>query len=148
VDQDYLYDRPVMLGDQRVGPDLANFGLRQTNELLVLLHLYDPQITMPKSVMPPYRFLFEKRPLKFGEKPSADALPISNLPADVEVVPTDNAHALAAYLISLHSDSILFEAPPRKTTNAPPKLAGTNAVPMAGATNAPATNTPATPTAK
>ena len=35
VDQDYLYDRPVMLGSQRVGPDLANIGRRQTNELAV-----------------------------------------------------------------------------------------------------------------
>src|SRR5450631_4032164 len=31
VDQDYLYDLPVMLGNQRVGPDLANIGARETN---------------------------------------------------------------------------------------------------------------------
>src|SRR5271165_2082956 len=29
VDEDYLYDRPVMLGSQRVGSDLTNIGLRQ-----------------------------------------------------------------------------------------------------------------------
>jgi cytochrome c oxidase cbb3-type subunit II len=149
VDQDYLYDRPVMLGDQRVGPDLTNIGLRQTNEVFILLHLYDPQLTMQKSVMPPYRYLFEKRKLKFGEKPSDDALPVANLAAGYEVVPTDDARALAAYLISLHSDSVLFEAPPVKTTNAPPAATSTNAAP---ATNAPpaagATNQPVTPPAK
>jgi len=150
VDQDYLYDLPVMLGDQRVGPDLANYGLRQNNETNILLHLYDPQSTMPKSeksVMPPYRFLFEIRKLKFGETNSEDALKLSDkFPAGYEVVPTENAHALAAYLMSLHSDSILFEAPPRKTTNAPPvkttkapPAQATNVVPAAGGTNKPAT---------
>jgi cytochrome c oxidase cbb3-type subunit II len=138
VDQDYLYDHPVMLGDQRVGPDLTNLGLRQTNVTWLMLHLYDPQLTTPKSVMPPYRFLFEKRKLNFGEKPSDDALPLGNsIPANIEVVPTDNAQALVAYLLSLRADSVLFEAPPRKTTNAP--TAATNAAPSGGATNKPAT---------
>ena len=60
VDRDYLYGRPVMLGNQRVGPDLTNIGLRQTNEILLLQHLYNPQSSMPKSVMPPYHFLFRE----------------------------------------------------------------------------------------
>src|SRR5882724_190711 len=57
VDQDYLYDLPAMLGNQRVGPDLANIGARQTSAALLLSHLYNPRATMPGSVMPPYRFL-------------------------------------------------------------------------------------------
>jgi len=143
VDQDYLYDRPVMLGSQRVGPDLANIGLRQTNEVLLLSHLYNPQAAMHGSLMPPFRFLFEQRKLKVGEKPSDDALPASvGVPASYEIVPTDNARMLVAYLLSLHSDAILFETPPPPgTTNAAPAAATTNA-PAAGATNAPTTNAP------
>jgi cytochrome c oxidase cbb3-type subunit 2 len=129
VAQDYLYDRPVMLGSQRIGPDLANIGDRQTNELLLLLHIYNPQLTMPKSVMPPYKFLFETRKLMPGEQLSTNALPVGDANPGEEVLPTDDARALAAYLVSLHSDSILFETPP----------------PPAPATNAPgaATNAPA-----
>jgi cytochrome c oxidase cbb3-type subunit II len=134
VAQDYLYDRPVMLGSQRIGPDLANIGRRQTNELALLMHIYNPQITMPKSVMPPFKFLFETRKLRAGEAPSADALPVSDAAPDEEVLPTDDARALVAYLLSLHSDGILFETPP-------PPAPATNA--PAVATNAPATNAPA-----
>jgi cytochrome c oxidase cbb3-type subunit 2 len=140
VDQDYLYDRPVMLGTQRVGPDLANIGARQTNETALLLHLYNPQAVMPGSVMPPYRFLFEKKALKFGAKPSTNALPsVAGAPVGFEILPKPEARALAAYLLSLHSQAILFETPPPPGTNAP-KAVLTNA-PAAAAK--PATNTPA-----
>ena len=135
VDQDYLYDRPVMLGNQRVGPDLANIGFRQTNEMALLLHIYNPRLSMPNSVMPPYRFLFGMNKLKPGEKPSTNALPeIAGAPTGYEILPKPEAHALAAYLLSLRETTVLFEAPP-----AP--LPKTNAPAAAGKT--PATNAPA-----
>lgn len=128
VAQDYLYDQPAMLGSQRIGPDLANIGRRETNAMVLLAHIYNPQATMPGSVMPPYKFLFETRKLRPDEEPSADALLLTkNVPAGEEIVPTDDARALAAYLLSLHSDGILFETPPppKPATNAP--AASTNA---------------------
>lgn len=136
VNEDYLYDSPAMLGTQRVGPDLANIGLRQTNETLLMLHLYNPQLTMTNSVMPPYRYLFEKRKpavgekLEIGKKPSADALPYYPEMQGYEVVPTDAAKQLVAYLLSLHSDTLVFETPPFPApTNAAPKAAATNSAP-------------------
>ena len=66
VAQDYLRDVPVMLGNLRIGPDLANIGLRRpddethTNLVWHLQHLYNPQITSPGSIMPPYPFLFRE----------------------------------------------------------------------------------------
>jgi len=146
VNADYLYDRPVMLGTQRVGPDLANIGLRQPDAMLLLKHLYNPRLITPNSVMPPYRFLFEKRPLKLGELPAPDALPLGNeVPAGYEIVPTDDALALVAYLLSQHSEAVLFETPP-PLTNKVAKAASTNApatTPAAAlATNSPATNSP------
>ena len=141
---DFLYDQPVMIGSQRLGPDLANAGLRLTNAAPLFLHLYNPRMVEPKSVMPPYRFLFEKR--KAGPVPSPDALKGVGEPAPepgYEIVPGDQAKALVAYLRSLRADTPVFEAPltppptaPGANTNAPAATA-TNAPPTA-ATNAPA----------
>jgi hypothetical protein len=94
----------------------------------------------PKSVMPPYRYLFHQEPLKFGEKPATDALQgLKDIPAGYQVMPTGEALQLVAYLQSLHSRDILFETPPPPP---PPTNAAT-----ATATNAPAaksvTNAPA-----
>src|SRR5207248_4915906 len=72
VAEDFLFDQPVMLGSQRIGPDLADVGSRLPVAEWHLQHLYHPQIVVSKSVMPPYRFLFEKR--KIGREPSPDAL--------------------------------------------------------------------------
>jgi cytochrome c oxidase cbb3-type subunit 2 len=139
VNEDYLYDRTVMLGDMRIGPDLANYGLRQTNAAIIFQHLYNPRLTMPGSVMPAYRFLFDTHKLKPGAQPSKEALQLGNAaPNGVEVVPTDDARALAAYLISLHSDALIFDTPPGPKTNAAPAAAA-----AAATTNAPATNSPA-----
>jgi len=135
VAPDYLYDRPVMLGNLRVGPDLANIGVRQPDAATHLLHLYNPQITAKGSTMPPYKFLFEKR--KISGSPSPEALKLSGEFAPepgFEVVPKPEALALVAYLQSLRADVPLFEAPlplPGKKTGA----SSTNQ-PPAGATNA------------
>lgn len=108
VAQDYLQDAPVFLGSQRLGPDLANIGVRQPDPTWHLMHLYAPTNKVAGSTMPPYRFLFEKR--KIDRQPSPDALPVP-VEAGYEIVPTDKARALVAYLQSLHSDVPLFEAP-------------------------------------
>jgi cbb3-type cytochrome oxidase cytochrome c subunit len=124
VAADYLFDVPVMLGSQRVGPDLANIGLRSADANTLLRHLYSPQSTVKGSLMPPYRFLFEKR--RIGRYPSPDALHFESKefepPAGFEIVPTPEAQALVAYLMSLHSDTPLFEAP----MTAPSAPAATN----------------------
>ena len=116
VAQDYLRDYPVQLGSQRVGPDLANYGARNTNANLILLHLYEPTRTMPKSMMPPYRYLFTKQKLAPGEPPPANALNRSEKNAGEAIVPKPEAEALAAYLMSLRAEDALPEAP----TYAPP----------------------------
>ena len=136
VSRDYLYAEPAMLGSQRVGPDLTNIGLRQTNEVWLLQHLYNPQSLAADSTMPPYRYLFAKRKTTPGQAPSKDALPPDNNLPGYEIVPTDDAKALVAYLLSLRSDGILYEAP---TLYVKPATA-----PAATTTNAsPAANSPA-----
>ena len=112
VAEDFLFDRTVMLGSQRIGPDLANTGLRLPDPNWHLRHLYQPRLEAEKSTMPPYPFLFEKR--KIGATPSPDALVFPSPaapPAGNEIVPTPAARALVAYLLSLRADASLFSAP-------------------------------------
>ena len=139
VAQDYLYDSPVQPGTRRAGPDLANVGVRQPDVNWQLRHLYAPASLVPGSTMPPYRFLFAERKLKPGQPPLPNAIPLTAAgvffdvskdtgPADRELVPTDEARSLVAYLVSLRADAPLFEspftapaAPPAAATNAPAK---------------------------
>lgn len=94
VAADFLRDRPVLPGSQRIGPDLANVGLRLPSPEWHFRHLHDPQKTVAGSVMPPYRFLFEK------SKAGAQG-----------IVPSEGAQALVAYLLSLRADVPLLERP-------------------------------------
>jgi cytochrome c oxidase cbb3-type subunit II len=136
VAQDYLRDQPVLPGSQRVGPDLANIGLRKPDAKWHLQHLYSPQSVEAKSSMPPYRYLFEKRKIK-GEK-SANALALPKefpLTPGFEIVPKHEAEALVAYLMSLRANVPLFEAPYAEPKPKAPEQ------PAAGATNTPAADT-------
>jgi cbb3-type cytochrome oxidase cytochrome c subunit len=83
-----------------------------------MIHLYSPQAFMDakagqKSSMPPYRHLFElKKIMPQGSSIEALKLPPSvHVPEGFEVVPTAEAKALTAYLLSLRQDVNLFEAP-------------------------------------
>ena len=141
VAQDYLGDYPVFLGNLRIGPDLANVGLRQPDAKQLRMHLYDARKVTPGSMMPPYKFLFEKRKLLPGQQPSPDALPVEVEPG-FQMVPSHRADALIAYLQSLVATAPLFEAPypivpkpPGQDTNASAvsstNVANTNPAPAA-----------------
>lgn len=127
VAQDYVYDLPVQLGMRRAGPDLANVGLTRPDVNWHLRHLYAPKAEVKDSTMPPFRSLFELRRVGKGRPAEALALPAGTVPEGFEVVPTDAARALAAYLVSLRAESPLFEspftppAPPAPATNSPAK---------------------------
>ncbi len=107
VARDYIHEKRVYLGTMRTGPDLRNVGARfagSGGRDWHIQHFYDPQITSKGSIMPPYRFLFETRPI-VGE-PSADAVQ-SKLPAHYqppaghEIVLTQRGQDLIAYLLAL-----------------------------------------------
>jgi cbb3-type cytochrome oxidase cytochrome c subunit len=112
VAEDFLYDDPVQLGSIRIGPDLAGVGSRLPDANWQLVHLYAPRSEVKDSAMPPFRYLF--RVQKMGNEPSPEALVFpkgSEPPAGYEVVPTEEAQQLAAYLLSLHADVPLYDAP-------------------------------------
>ena len=133
VAEDYLYDYPVMLGTQRVGPDLANAGARLDKQT-ILLHLYNPRdgrLRAVGTIMPPYPYLFKKQKIDRG--PSPDALPVE-VEAGYEIVPTEDGEALATYVASLKQTVYIFEVPPPAIEKP---------ITMRPATNSPATPTPA-----
>lgn len=153
VAQDYVGDYPVQLGALRIGPDLANIGLRQPNAAELLKRLYTPQLVTPGSMMPPYRFLYERRTLKMGQTASPEAVvqEVANGKPGYEIVPRPEAYALVDYLLSLRADSPLYEAPfagantnriDTTSTNAPgTNVISTNASPAS--TSAPSASLPA-----
>jgi Cytochrome C oxidase, mono-heme subunit/FixO len=137
VAQDFLYDYPVMPGLQRVGPDLANVGVRLPDVNWHLRHLYAPRTQVAGSPMPSYKFLFEEHKLQPGQKPSLDGIPLTAAgvffdsgkdtgPIDREIVPKPEARALVAYLLSLRAITPLFETP-MTVPAAPTSASATNA---------------------
>jgi len=65
-----------------------------------MLHLYDPRIVVPGSIMPPFSWLFEKKPT------AAPGDIVLNLPDSLKpdgraIVAGRDAKALVAYLLSL-----------------------------------------------
>ena len=115
VARDYVRDRAAYLGDSRMGPDLANAGLRHDKADWYYAHEYSPQSVSPGSNCAPMRFLFDKR--RPAGQPSTEALDPKAIAADMpapgeEVVPRHDAKALVAYLLSLKRSSYkLPEAP-------------------------------------
>jgi cytochrome c oxidase cbb3-type subunit 2 len=110
VAADYMGDRKAMLGTMRTGPDLSNIGQRMASPAWHYQHLYNPVSTSPGSIMPAYRFLFEKIPVVDG-KLDPDALVVGvggvRIDADgIQLVPTLEGRALVAYLLSLKRTSI------------------------------------------
>ena len=158
VARDFLYDRPLLAGTRRIGPDLANVGSRRADETWHYKHLYDPRSVSPDSIMPPFKYLFVKRKIT-GEKAS-EALDLGGKEgpgAGYEIVPTPEGRALVAYLLSLRHSHPLKEAvqeakeeeaekPAESSGAAAPAAAGSSVVPGAPAV-APVPVAPAVPAA-
>ena len=113
VPRDYINDRPILLGTMRTGPDLSNVGTRWSADWHHK-HLYNPRMMVPGSIMPTFRFLYEIKPMANGQ-PSTDAVALTGrwaaaVPDRHEVVPTDDARTLVAYLLSLDQSADLPEA--------------------------------------
>lgn len=112
VPRDYIKERPTFLGTMRTGPDLSNIGRRQPSEAWHHKHLYAPRADATWSTMPAFRYLYKVQKIK--GQPSVDALelgPKDAPPAGYEVVPSYEAKALVAYLVSLDRGYALPEAP-------------------------------------
>ena len=117
--RDYIREPNVLIGTLRVGPDLRNVGARYTGAdaaLRLYKLLYDPAAESKAALMPPHPFLFEQRAL-VGRQPSANALSLPGIASGFELVPTERAESLVAYLLSLKDT---YDYPEEKRFNTPP----------------------------
>jgi len=102
VPEDYVHDRPHLLGTMRTGPDLINVGQRLPDTDWHLIHLYDPRSLNEWSTMPAFPYLFdEKRPEDVAAGDHVIRIPGPRAPPGVVIVARAEALALADYLISL-----------------------------------------------
>ncbi len=111
VARDFMRQKPSFLGTMRTGPDLTNVGVRYDAKWQYR-HLYEPMEVTPGSIMPAFRYLFREQ--KIQGQPSPDALELTGphqpRPGH-EIVPTQEARELVAYLLSLKRNYPLPEAP-------------------------------------
>lgn len=124
VARDYLREERVLLGSQRIGPDLRNLAARKNAAGVEITadwlygYLFDPKLVSVDSNMPRYAFLFKTQ--KIVGEPSAKALklPAPYAPAaGHEIVPTARGEALVAYLLSLKDT---YAYPETKNVYTPP----------------------------
>ena len=120
VARDYILQKHVLLGNTRIGPDLANIGLRGHSEEWLHRHLFDPQATVPGSICPPSPFLYDVH-----EESSPGSIAMSTHDGDDHdhteqphaeehgdarhIVPTLRARKIVAYLQALKQDYELPE---------------------------------------
>ncbi len=97
--EDYARDEPPLMGTQRNGPDLMNVGLRLPSKEWHYLHLYDPRLVSPASIMPAYRWHFRG---KDDHEPGDVRVPVPDglRARGIEVWATPRAQDLVAYLLS------------------------------------------------
>ena len=106
VPRDYVLQKHVLLGNSRIGPDLANLGLRDYSDEWLHQHLFEPQSLVPSSLCPPSPFLYTE-----VEEESDAFVTIKNEGDDSDryINPTIRADRLVAYLQSLKQDYELPE---------------------------------------
>ena len=107
VPRDYVLQDHVLLGNSRIGPDLANLGLREYSDEWLHQHLFEPQSMIPSSLCPPSPFLYDE----IDEPFHSDIEVSSGLDEDNTryIRPSIRADRLVAYLQSLKQDYELPE---------------------------------------
>lgn len=107
VPRDYVLQDHVLLGNSRIGPDLANFGLREYSDEWLHQHLFEPQSMDPSSLCPPSPYLYDE----INEPVHTDIEVTSVVDEDSTryIRPSLRANRLVAYLQSLKQDYELPE---------------------------------------
>ena len=102
---DYAIEDPPLLGTQRTGPDLSNVGVRQPSDIWNLIHLYNPRAVVAGSVMPGYPWYFIQKK-QVDKEDVVVPVPGGFKPEGMQIVATEDALAIVAYLQSLKQVSL------------------------------------------
>ncbi|HAS39987.1 MAG TPA: cytochrome C oxidase Cbb3 [Microscillaceae bacterium] len=76
---EFVYDHPFLWGSKRTGPDLHRLGGKY-GDSWHYNHMYDPRLTSPKSIMPPYPWLMKQTYDKEGIKKKIAAMRTLGVP--------------------------------------------------------------------
>lgn len=129
---DFAWRTPTLAGSERTGPDLSNVGVTKASDVWQYIHLYDPRAVVPESIMPNFKFLFH---IMAAAPPGETAVPVPKdfAPASGVVVPTPEAKALVAYLLSLKQAPIPGYRAGSAAAATPPAASATPPAAPAGA---------------
>jgi len=89
-----MYDHPFQWGSKRTGPDLARVGGKYSNDWHVA-HFHDPREIVPESIMPSYPFLAETKLDTSDITERLQALIVTGVPYDEEMVANAQADLFA-----------------------------------------------------
>ena len=56
---EYAFDQPHLFSTRRIGPDLTRVGLKYSDDWHYA-HTWDPRLTVPESIMPSFKWLYER----------------------------------------------------------------------------------------
>ena len=106
VARDYILQNEVSIGNTRIGPDLANLGLREYSDEWLHQHLFEPQTIVQESICPPSPFLYD---IKYSD--GEGIIKISNEQSEKDrfISPSLRANRIVSYLQALRQDYELPE---------------------------------------
>lgn len=90
--EESMYDRPFQWGSKRIGPDLARVGKKYPN-LWHYQHMIDPRAVTPKSIMPSYDWMAEKKTDFLILRKKLSVMKGLGVPYDDETVANADIHA-------------------------------------------------------
>ena len=108
---EFIYDRPFLWGSKRTGPDLHRIGGKYPDSWH-FNHMYDPTLTSPGSIMPPYSWLIDDDLDTSDTKAKLKALQTLGTPYTdeyIENVEEDMQKQAAGIVKNLKNDDIDFE---------------------------------------
>ena len=107
VPRDYVLQDHVLLGNSRIGPDLANLGLREYSDEWLHQHLFEPQSMIPSSLCPPSPFLYGE--ISEPVHTDIEVTSVEDVDSTRHIRPSLRANRLVADLQSLKQDYELPE---------------------------------------
>ena len=74
---EYAFDLPHLLSTRRIGPDLARVGLKYGDDWHYAHH-WDPRLVVPDSIMPSFKWLYERQGVAVKKSALPGASPPTN----------------------------------------------------------------------
>lgn len=90
--EESMYDRPFQWGSKRTGPDLSRLGKKYPN-LWHYSHMMDPRAVTPKSIMPAYPWLEDKKTDFLVLRKKLSVMKMLNVPYEQDVIANADIYA-------------------------------------------------------